>query len=323
MQIVISLCKEPDTISDPNGHFAIYDTDKRKVLSFIEIKQFPELNNSTRGTGMCYHGNYFYGICLAKEHRVASKLVVIDIKNGTRTVNDLVLSKAVHSIHPYTMCGPYTMLLANSTQNDLITIITLDKTHVVTEDVFFDFLTPEERLKYDWACEYKHDDSFHVNCVTKFNGYTFVSMFLDYKLNGSKKIADKHWRRTETKSNLGIIYNLTAGTVMHNNCQQPHSLIWDAHGDLLFCESGTFSLINVHKHIGAKLNGFTRGLVEDKQKGGYWVGLSYHRKFSTTVQGAMIQFVSYDMGLEDPIDLSHLGKEIYDIIPYQQGRYHG
>jgi hypothetical protein len=70
-----------------------------------------------------------------------------------------------------------------------------------------------------------------------------------------------------------------------------------------------------------KLKGFTRGLCEDKWKGGYWVGMSYHRKFNTDINGATLQFVSYDMQAEDPIDLSTLGREVYDIIEFKKGRY--
>lgn len=322
MKIIVSTCKKSDSINALQDHFLIYDTNKNKLITKLNLAGCQNIDNLSRGTGICIHDNKFYGIVLAKEHRVSSRLYVIDLKTGKRTVNKLSTSKAVHSICYYSKQGPYDLILANSTQNDLITIITVRGTEVITEDVYFDFLTNNERRMLNWKKEYLHDDSFHNNCVYKFNDDILVSMFLDYKIDGSKKIKDKHWRRTEIDY-IGAVYNLTTGKLLHNNCVQPHSIICDKYKNILFCESGTFKLINVNKQTEVKLNGFTRGICEDKEKGGYWVGLSYHRKLSSTIPGAMLQFVTYDMTTETPINLSSHAKEIYDIIPYIQGRYNG
>ena len=319
MQIFVSLCTEPDLAVGTNKCFAIYDTSKKQIIRILEL---PPADTVTRGTGMCYSENHWYGICLAKEHRVGSKLIAINFKTGKKTLNSLHFSKAVHSICHFTKCGHYDMLLANSTQNDTITIITLNDTVVETEDLYFDYLTNKERLNLKWCNEYVDDDFLHNNDVYKHGDTIYTSMFLDYKYKGKGK-TDKEYRKTEGwQKNEGAIYHLTKEIPMYNKTSMPHSILWDSRGDMLFCESGTFSLINIHRHIAAKTKGFTRGLVEDKEKGGYWVGLSYHRKLSTSVDCAMLQFVSYDMELGECLTLKDY-KEIYDLLPFKEGRYNG
>lgn len=314
MQIVISLLKEPNNTMPLNDCFKVYNTESGGIRK-LSLNGIGNPKNIARGTGMCYFGGYFYGACFAKEHRVGSKLIIKDIKKGTTELNHLSFSKAVHSITPFGSCGPYNMILANSTQNDCITIITTQNTKVITEDLFFDFLTKQERIQLDWSKEYEWDDLLHTNCVYQHGNTTFASMFLDYQYP-SKLKEIKRWRKDSKKKNLGAVYNLTSQIPIVTECSQPHSIICDSHGNLVYCESGTFSISNINRAIGSTLEGFTRGLVEDREKGGYWVGLSYHRKFSTNIKGAMIQFVSYEMVPEKPIDLSQYGKEVYDLIEF-------
>jgi hypothetical protein len=319
MKIVISLLTDikPTAI---NKLFAVYDTKQQKLVHMLQFnnKGLKHINNLNGGTGMCYHNQYWYAACFAREHRVGSRLLIVDTNSGKATMNKLTFTKAIHSISPYGKCGPYTMILANSTQNDCLSIITTYKTNVLTEDVFFDFLHDKERIKLNWHEEYVYDDLLHTNCVYKNNGDIYVSMFLNHLYTDNKYKMIKHWR---SKKSLGIIYNLTKQQVLCEGLTQPHSIIINQFGELVFCESGSFSIVNASKNRKVKLKGFTRGLCEDKWKGGYWVGMSYHRKFNTDINGATLQFVSYDMQAEDPIDLSTLGREVYDIIEFKKGRY--
>jgi hypothetical protein len=310
---------ENDSVNDINRFFYIYDTNDRNKSYFLNFDHAPgNTYNMVRGTGMCYLNNYWYGVCLAKEHRVGSKLIIRNINTGKARINDLKYSKAVHSITSYGKQGIYNLILANSTQNDSISIITTHETEVVTEDIYFDFLTNQERVNYNWNEEYLHDDSFHNNCVLSYNGDIYVSMFLDFQLDGAKKIRDANWRENG-KVESGAIYNLKKLEKVYSNCKQPHSIMVDSRDNLLFCESSEFMIRDITNNKSAKLNGFTRGLCEDKEKGGYWVGLSYHRKFNTDIKGAGIHFVSYDMKLGEYVDLEKVGKEVYDIVPFIKG----
>lgn len=327
MEILISVCREPDVVADGKSHFIIYDTDKQSVIAPINLTGMQGIEECTRGTGMCYNGTHFYGVLLAKEHRVGSKLLVIDTKTGKRKINPMRFSKAVHSICHFTNCKHYSMILANSTQNDTITMLTVNGVDLITEDIYFDYLTHNERLNQKWDKEYTEDDYLHNNDVCLFNGNVYTSMFLDYQCDSEGK-CNHAYRKTEgwkQRANLGkggAIYNLSNQTPMYSGASLPHSIVWDFRGDLIFCNSGTFELINVHRKTSAKLKGFTRGLVEDKEKGGYWVGLSYHRKFSTAVQHATLQFVDHEMNLGEELIIPEF-KEIYDLLPFKPGRYNG
>jgi hypothetical protein len=235
------------------------------------------------------------------------------------------------------------MILANSTQNDLITIITTYDTDVITEDVFFDFLSQERRINLNWSKEYIYDDLLHANDVYINNGNIYACMFYDYNSYDqdtreieNPKIRQKgtepklkeaftkyrqniinDWRKTKEKMK-GAVYNITNRELIAKTTQ-PHTFIINQFGEQLFCESGTFRLFNITKNKYTQCKGFTRGLCEDTKRGGYWVGSSYHRIFSSLLPGAAIEFVNYDMKVEEIIDLSKLGLEIYDIIPYREG----
>lgn len=320
MNLMISLCVEPNKIVGTNRCFVIYDTNLKKITNLLEFDKIP---NVTRGTGMCYSKDHWYGIFLAKEHRVGSKLVVINLRTGKKQINNLQFSKAVHSICYFGNCKHYTMLLANSTQNDTITIITLNNTRVITEDLYFDYLNNEERIKLNWCKEYEDDDFLHNNDVVNHKGTIYTSMFFDYQSSNIGKMNKKSrklnaWRENSSE---GAIYNLTKQTLMYKQANMPHSILWDSRGDMLFCDSGNYSLVNVQRNTSATLEGFTRGLCEDKKNKGYWVGLSSHRLFSTAIDCAKIQFVSYDMELGECLSLTNY-KEIYDVIPQIKGRYY-
>jgi len=168
MQLLLSLLIEPNEINHINKFFVVYDTNKQRIISKLKFKNLLNSENLTRGTGMDYHNHFWYAACLAKEHRVASRLLIVNTKTGNHTINKLALTKAVHEICVFGKQGPNTMILANSTQNDLITIITTYGTKVITEDVFFDFLRQEERRKLDWNKEYTWDDGYHNNSIAKY-----------------------------------------------------------------------------------------------------------------------------------------------------------
>ena len=326
MQLLLSITAlEPENKDQLDNFFIIYDTEKNIItkLKFDNIiNRSPKIN---RGMGICYYKNFFYAALFVREHRVAGRLLIVDLNTGIAVINKLTFSKAMHSITPYGDCGIYNMILANSTQNDTISIITTYDTQVITEDIYFDFLSDETRLNLNWHEEYKYDDLLHINDVYQHGEDLYVSMFYDYKkmdveIKKDTKQAIINWR--SDKIDNGAIYNLTKQKLVQDNLCQSHSIIINQFDEIVFCNSGTFSIINSKTGKIAECKGFTRGLCEDKERGGYWVGLSYHRVFCNTLKGATLQFISYDMKVENSIDLSKYGKEIYDIIPFKTGRYH-
>lgn len=321
MQLLISITTKAEGKAEINKLFPVYETDQKKAIHFLKFKNQikNKANMVNRGMGMCYYDQYWYAGLFCVEHRVGSRLLITDLNNGNQTINNLSLTKAIHSIIPLCKCGIYNMILACSTQNDCISVITTHGTRVVTEDIYFDYLNSDRRLKLNWSKEYIWDDLLHANCVYVNNGTIYSAMFYDYQIKEDKRRND--WR-THKEEMKGAVYDLTNQKLLRHT-SQPHSLIVNQFGERIFCESGTFKLINIDKNQEAQCAGFTRGLLEDKQRGGYWVGLSYHRVFSYKLKGAALQFVSYDMKIEETIDLSSVGKEIYDIIPFKNNKNWG
>lgn len=77
-----------------------------------------------------------------------------------------------------------------------------------------------------------------------------------------------------------------------------------------------------------------RGIYEDKEKGGYWIGISAYRKYNAKLskwiekyrgdqplQGARIQFVDYEGNIGRTIELAEYGKEIFDLITLKEGEW--
>jgi hypothetical protein len=346
MQLLLSITTKVETKTDLNDLFIIYDTDKKQIIGKLKFKT--SLRKSTsdahRATGMCYYGNFWYAGIFCAKHRVGSKLLIVDLNNGNQTIADLSLTKAIHSIYPLCKCKIYNMILACSTQNDCLSIITTHNTRVVTEDIYFDYLNSEKRLELDWSKEYIWDDLLHANNVYVNNGNVYTCMFLDFNIRNKdfitrkeeheakrknikqvsietlKKEIDKKrndWREHKEKMQ-GAIYDLTNQKLLKTTTQ-PHHFIINQFNEKIFCESGTFRLINIDTNQEAQCEGFTRGLYEDKQRGGYWVGLSYHRVFSYKLKGIALQFINYDMQPKETLDLSSIGKEIYEILPFKKG----
>ena len=339
MQLLISITTKADTKTDLNDLFYVYDTDRKQVIHKLSFKsQTRKMANAHRATGMCYHENFWYAGIFCPEHRIGSRLLIVDLNNGNQTITKLSLTKAIHSITPLCKCKIYNMILACSTQNDCISVITTQGTRVITEDIFFDYLDHDKRLQLDWSKEYVWDDLLHANNVHINNGNIYACMFYDFNICNEELRLRKegHQRkrkrlalslekqrddwRSHKEEMKGAVYDLTNQKLLRHT-SQPHSLIVNQFDERVFCESGTFKLINIDKNKEAQCAGFTRGLLEDKQRGGYWVGVSYHRVFSHKLKGATLQFVSYDMKVKKTFDLSSIGKEIFDIIPYKQGRW--
>jgi hypothetical protein len=341
MKLLLSITTKTEGSVDLNKMFVVYDTEL-KSYKFLKFNNDLRVSaNSNRGMGMCYFENFWYAGIFCVEHRVGSRLLIVDLSTGEQSLHKLSLTKAIHSVRPYGKCGQYNMILACSTQNDCISIITTHNNNIITEDIFFDYLSKKRRLANDWSKEYVFDDLLHANDCLFHEGDFYACMFHDYKLYdeaAEQYIANRErfkkrtkeekeqwfknqrrldWRKDVAKK-FGAVYDLTRNKLLYKTVQ-PHTLIIDQFKNRVFCESYTYKLINITQNKETQCKGFTRGLCEDTERGGYWVGSSYHRVFSSLIPGAVIQFVNYNMEVEETIDLSKLGLEIYDIIPYKEG----
>jgi hypothetical protein len=330
MNILISTVGEDDSIRDPNSLLKIFNTEKKEIINSVCLDK---VHNSSydgllHAMGMCYLEDDL--ICIGiipKSHRLTSYILTINTTTKIKKLHKLSCTKAIHSI---CKIGPK-RILAISTQNDKIMEITLDENKIYCEDIYFDFITNRNRIEvykeFTTEEELKIDDNYHLNSIYKHtNNDIYVSMFIDYNYPPKNIYPD------EVELNSGVIFNLTKNRfVFKLHFSQPHSFFINSSGNPCFCESSEGTFLIPFK-LETYLNGYTRGVLEDKELGGYWIGTSAHRKkdrlgnwktFEKNNEeddkwkqsGMGIHFVNYNGDLKESIDLSNHGKEIYDLLP--------
>jgi len=207
MQLLISFTTKDNARNiNLNDLFVVFDVNKKQFIRKLNFKaSIRKIANVHRATGMCYYKNFWYAGITHYTHRVGSKLLIVDLNNGKQTINDLFLTKAIHSIFPLCECKIYNMILACSTQNDCVSIITTFNTKVVTEDIFIDYLSDSKRLKLNWSKEYLWDDLLHANNICINNGDIYSCMFHDYNLRNKEEEKEKmnetkkYWRQNKEK----------------------------------------------------------------------------------------------------------------------------
>jgi hypothetical protein len=331
-KVVISIMGQSPEPRDPNQLFAIVDLNKSRI-EFINLEKTLKYAEVTHGMGMCYCDDLFVaGIIPPQRLRCASFLLLINLSNGERYLHNLNLTKAVHGICAIDNCR----LIANSTQNDILSDISMHKGHL-NEDVFYDF-KPNRNLENLFNCFKTEncniagwrvselDDKYHINGIYFHKNNVYLTMF---------NAIDSGKYGEEFK---GVLYDLNRDKIVLNNLKQPHTPYVSQWGNLCCADSGNFRFVHGDtrgKFTYVDLDGYTRGICEDPARKGFWVGISAYRKFSKTqnkwielhkdnipLEGARLQFVSYKNEVKQTIDLAPFGiKEIFDILPFKTGKW--
>ena len=312
---------------DPNKLFGIFDTET-KSMEDIKLGYLNNTNNFVHGMGMCYNDNYFCAAIIPIRERLTSNLLTINLKTGEKKITYLHFSKAIHGITSLDK----NRLLVNATQNDCVVELCINNGWIVTEDLYHHFLDKvyweEIRRRH---CDLKQDqiiyrgptyidDNYHNNSVLKYKNHIYATMF-------------RGLPHMQGVDGGGAMFNLKSGETLINNLQQPHTAFVDSKGNLCCCNSSAFTFIVKNRFV-AELDGYTRGIYEDTQKGGYWIGISAYRKYNAKLskwiekyrgdqplKGAEIQFVNYEGHIKDTIDLAQYGKEIFDLLPLRKGEW--
>jgi hypothetical protein len=292
-----------------------FDTSTEQVSPFIlpHVDGMPEDLGHARG--MCimgdklviaFHPKKIYEGMTDDSPRFTDALLVMPIDD--LSLGQWIPLDNVNEVHAITALNDWTIAL-NATTNDTLVIVE------------FDAHTYEKHQEYvALALDKKGDaDSWHFNSVfyDEDNDLIWASAFRDGSIEPNKG-----------KDN-GIIMAIDPETMeftkYFGELCQPHSvcILDDAYGTLCFCESTSYL---VHFYVvdslieTVKVAGYCRGLVQDKEKNGMWVGLSAHRhgmkgkEDHLHLPGAAVQFISHDMDSPGPIDLSCIGPEIFDLL---------
>ncbi len=324
-KIVISFMSQKGEARNPNLLFGILNFKSQK-LEPIRLDHLPNTNNFCHGMGMCYNDDYFCAAIIPIRERLTSNLLTINLKTGKKKISYLYFSKAIHGITSLDK----NRLLVNATQNDCVVELCLKEGWVVTEDLYHHFLAKEywEEIRRR-CCDLRQDqiiyrgptyidDNYHNNSVFKYKNSIFATMFrgLPYM---------------QGVDGGGAMFDLRSGRTVIDGLSQPHTAFIDSRENFCCCNSSAFTFIVKDKFI-VELDGYTRGIYEDQEKGGYWVGISAYRKYNAKLskwiekyrgdqplKGARIQFIDYEGNIGDTIELAQYGKEIFDLLPFREG----
>lgn len=327
-KIVISFMSNEGKSQNPDNLFAILDT-KTQNLERIKLSHLPNTTNFAHGMGTSYNGNYFCAGIIPIRERLASNIFTINLKTGEKKITYLFFTKAIHGM---TSLAP-NRLLVSSTQTDCLIELCIKNGHIITEDLYHHFLSPEDwkdlrrkfcddinniNTNYRGPCYV--DDNFHANSVFKYKGEIYGTTFKSV----IGKQGEKGW---------GSLFNVSTGQLILNNLLQPHTAFIDSKGQICCCSSYDFTFVVKDKFI-VELDGYTRGICEDQSEGGYWIGISAYRKYNAKtskwiehyrgdqpLKGARIQFVDYEGNIKNTVELAQYGKEIFDLLPLKKGAW--
>jgi len=326
-KIIISFMDQKSKPKNPDNLFGILDTENEH-FEWIKLSHLNNTNNFVHGMGMTYNQNYFCAGIIPIRERLTSNILTINLETGEKKITYLHFTKAIHGMTTL----DNNRLLVNATQNDCVVELCLNNGWVVTEDLYHHFLSKdyweEIRRRY---CDLRQDqiiyrgptyvdDNYHNNSLFKFKNHIYATMF-------------RGLPHMQGVDGGGAMFNLKNGNVIIDNLSQPHTAFVDSMKNPCVCNSSQFTFI-VKGKFKIALDGYTRGIHEDKQKSGYWIGISAYRKYNAKLskwiekyrgdqplKGARIQFVSYDGQIGNTIELSQYGKEIFDLLPYKNGKW--
>lgn len=326
-KMVVSFMAQEAKPKNPNHLFGIFDTDT-KAMQWIKLDHLNNTNNFVHGMGICYNDKYFCAGIIPIRERLTSNILTINLENGEKKITYLHFTKAVHGMTSIDK----NRLLVNATQNDCVVELCINNGWIVTEDLYHHFLAKDywEEIRRR-CCDLKQDqiiyrgptyidDNYHNNSVFKYKNSIFATMFrgLPYM---------------QGVDGGGAMFDLRSGRTVIEGLSQPHTAFIDSKENFCCCNSSAFTFIVKNKFV-VELDGYTRGICEDEQKGGYWVGISAYRKYNAKLskwiekyrgdqplKGARIQFVDYEGNIKDTIELAQYGQEIFDLLPLKQGKW--
>lgn len=289
MPILVTLCN-----SRISGTPCLAVVDER--TGEVRIPRLPEeLAGVVSATGLALSDRHLF-VALQDP---GSRLAIFD-RDSLALVNIVALD-TMADVHSLWLDGD--TLYAVSTGTDEVYRLQLRGAEILQTEVFW---RPDEKVA--------RSDQHHLNAIFGFRGNLYVTGF------GRKPAAG--WR----EANDGFVANLTADRMEVTGILHPHSLI--AIGDdLVYCESRKASVQFVGSSRLRELPGYTRGLcVSDSH---LFVGTSVGRRLSKSTGEAVaeenpamltgtcaVYRLSVDtLAVEDVIDFSACGHEIYDLLP--------
>lgn len=291
MHILISFC---------NGrieglpYLGLLDCDTGHVQA---LRLPTNLANAVGATGLAVSDEHLYVVIQDQEYHLA----VFD--RATLDLQNLIALSPMLDVHSLWLDGE--TLYAVSTGTDEIYRMRLRGTGVEAVEVYW-------RPDADGAREDRH----HLNAIFGMHGHLYASGF------GPK--AGPRWGSARD----GFIIDLSEKQSIASGIEHPHSvaLIGDT---LAYCESRHSALRFLGSERGQQLPGYTRGLCAIGDS--IYVGTSLGRRVSKSTRlvnnpadpgvssggCAIYRLSAQSLAIEQAIDLSTFGYEIYELLPVE------
>ena len=296
MDILMSFCN----VNVPGyPALAVVDTNTFEC----RIPQLPQLDTprSLSITGLAACEQHIYAAVQEPATGVSRLLVLDRIQLRLRNYYLFRLGRSVHSL-----LFTEGRLYAVSTGTDEVLEMEMRGWEVASESVFW---RPES--------DAPRQDRHHLNAICRWRGELLVSCF-------GKKPSEL-WNSTRD----GFVFSLTRNERIASGILHPHSLLVTS-DSVAYCESGRMALRILGGSSVEQLPGYTRGLCHVGDQ--LFVGTSVGRLISKSTglinnpgtQGirtgrcTVCRVSAGDLKVEEVVDLTRYGQEIYDLLPLER-----
>ena len=294
MEILVSFCN----VSVPGRPaLGLLDT----ATSSFRVLQLPrKLPQPVSVAGLGASRDYLYA-ALPESPPAPSELLILE--RGELAVRNHYVFRSALDVHSLLVSGD--ALFVVSTGTDEVIELRLRGCEVLSETVRW---RPEPGAP--------RADNHHLNALCEWRGELLVS-------GHGKKTADR-W----SSARGGFIVNINRGEQMAQNIHHPHSLV--PVGDTLaYCESSTMAVRLLGDVRAQRLPGYARGLC--LAGGKLFVGTSIGRRVSKSTgvinnpaesgvpagRCTCSRLAPDTFAVEETVDLSSYGTEIYDLLPVE------
>lgn len=266
-----------------------YKIGKKKILisKYLAENQIPKLKKNILITARGKNGGiYFYNAQKKKFKKVFKGSIrgiikikrdyfcLDEIKGLLKLNNNFKVSKAVKIGE---LTNPHSISFDRRRKKFFI-LLTADDSILQAS-----YPSLEIEKKFNYKKNNIEIDHHHINSITYHDKNLYMTMFSH----------GKNWRETLRPDGAiikVISFEKKRFKIIKKKLNQPHSIL-NYNNDFYYCNSQNFEVLNLKKNLVLKLNGYTRGLLVDKDF--VLVGISQVRRFDNFTKN---QIMTLDSG---------------------------
>jgi hypothetical protein len=289
MQILIAFVNQVFT---PRLCFGLYDLNSSNFY-WVYHEKLLDLYKGINGVnGLLVHGDKIF----LTFQSYPAKMAVLNLEFDV--VSQFVLP-GIYDPHSFCFLGDSLICASTGT----------DELHEIKLDYQYNFVS--SKIFWHHSGNKNQTDNHHVNSVVSQGDNIIITQF------GKKIKGESSWKESKN----GSLVNISTNELLMEDLQQPHTAFIDSRKELYVCESITGNIVS-SSGTKCKIGGYPRGMAEHDNR--LYVGSSGRRlrsrslgtmnKTSFNESKCSIKILSMDnMLLQNSIDLSDYGTEIYDL----------